>query len=136
MVVLHKSSGPLRYHRGDHGGYKLIVEVDPEIVRYYRSLLPKWIHTNRQMYDPHISTVRNEIPPYPEHWGKYEGEIVEFCYTHTVFHGTIYYWINAFCCRLEEIRVELGLPISSEYTRPPDTFAKVFHITIGNVKGL
>lgn len=134
--MLHKTTGILRYYRGEEGGYKLIVEVDPEIVRYYRYLLPKWIQTNRQMYAPHISVVRRETPTHPEFWGVYEGEEIEFHYTHTVYNGTVYYWLNAFCTKLEYIRTELGLPVSTEYTRPPDGFIKCFHCTIGNLKGL
>ena len=127
------SVGTLRYSENP---YKLIVEVDPEIVRYYRALLPKYIHTNPQAYAPHISVVRNEVPVHLEHWGKYEGQPLEFTYEGYVYSGQVYIWLNAFSTRLEEIRTELGLPVSTEYTRPPDTFIKVFHITLGNRKGL
>jgi len=134
--MLFKSKGTLRYKRGDNGGYNLRVVVDQDISDYYRALIPKWIHTNRQMYPAHISVVRNEIPLNLEYWGKYEGEELEFEYENVVYNGTVYYWLNAFSNRLDEIRLELGLPVSSEYTRPPDGYTKCYHITIGNTKGL
>ena len=97
---------------------------------------PKWIKTNPQAYPAHISVVRKEIPPNLEYWGVYEGAPVEFLYTHTVYNGKVYWWLNAFSNRLEEIRVELGLPVHSEYTLPPEGFTKCFHLTIGNSKKL
>ncbi len=133
--MLYKSSGPLRYSQGDFG-YKLIVEVDRGISDYYRSLIPKWIKTNPQKYPPHISVVRREVPVNLHHWGKYESKEIEFHYENIVHNGKVYYWLNVFATILEDIRVELGLPVSSEYTRPPDGWIKCFHTTIGNVKGL
>ncbi len=128
------SSGTLRYHSDP---YKLTVEVDPEIVRYYRSLVPKSIKLNQQMYAPHISVVRNEIPKNMEVWGKYDGQKIMFCYSNWVYFGTVYAWLNAFSEELERIRIELGLPVRTEYIRPPaDKWIKCFHITIGNQKTL
>lgn len=135
-MQLFKSSGPLRYRIGQDGGYSLRVEVDQGISDFYRSLIPKWIKTNSQMYPAHISVVRKEVPVNLEFWGKHEGEEVEFVYSNEIHHGTVYWWLNAFSKRLEEVRIELGLPVSSQYTRPPDSWIKCFHITIGNMKGL
>lgn len=132
--MLHKSKGPLRYSLTENAGYKLIVEVDPGISSLYRALVPKYIELNPQRYAPHISVVRREVPPNLEAWGKYEGELVDFEYTSHIYNGKVYWWLNAFSERLEAIRVELGLPVSSEYTRPPDGYMKCFHITIGNQK--
>lgn len=130
--LLFQSTGALRYfHRT---GYKLIVEVDPEIVRYYRTLMPKYIQSNPQMFAPHISVVREEIPPNLDLWGKYEGQKAEFSYTGTVHFGAIYCWLNVFSTQLEEIRLELGLPVSTQYTLPPEGFVKCFHCTVGNFK--
>ena len=128
---LFTTSGILRY-----GKDKMFVEVDPEIVRYARALIPKWIRTNPQKYRPHISVVRRETPPNFHLWMKHEGEKIEFQYANTVHSGKVYWWLNAFSVTLEEIRQELGLPVSSQYTRPPGPYIKCFHITIGNVKGL
>ena len=133
--MLYKSIGTLRYENKG-GKYKLIVEVDQGISDYYRSLIPKWITVNPQMYRAHISVVRREIPVNLEYWGKYEGEKIEFSYEGIVRQGTVYFWLNVFCVRLEEIRKELGLPVRSEYTIPPEGFTKCFHCTIGNQKEL
>jgi hypothetical protein len=134
--MLFNSTGILSYHRSEGGGYKLVVEADKEIGRYYRSLIPKWIRTNAQMYDTHISVVRKEVPPKAEHWGKYAGQPVEFQYENIIRQGKVYFWLNAFCVRLEEIRAELGLPVHSPYTLPPEGFSHCFHITVANVKGV
>lgn len=135
--MLYKSSGKLRYsHHEGAVGFKLILEVDPGIASLYRALIPKHVGLNHTRYDPHISVVRREQTVNMDYWGKYEGEEVEFEYDTEVHHGKVYWWLNAFSTRLEEIRVELGLPISSEYTRPPDGYEKVFHITLGNTKFL
>lgn len=128
---LFRSFGKLHY-----GDDKLIVATDPELYRYYFSLTPKYERLNPQRYAAHISVVRNEVPPKMEFWGKYKDEEIEFLYDPFVFNGTVYYWINTFSSRLEEIRVELGLPVSSEFTRPPGGFFKCFHMTIGNTKAL
>lgn len=133
QLTLHKSHGILRYSIEPIVGHKLIVEVDREISNYYRDLIPKYIDWTPQKYPPHISVVRYETP-LTDAWGKYDGEQIEFEYSGIIHSGTTYWWLNAFSERLEEIRVELGLPISSEYTRPPEGFDKVFHITLANCK--
>jgi hypothetical protein len=140
---MFESQGKLHYSIGEY--HKLIVQIDPEIVRYYRSMMPKYVQSQPQMYRPHISVIRHDDPKWWQlkrrwrfwrHWGKYEGELIKFNYDGVVHEGTVYYWLNCFCSRLEEIRVELGLPIHSQYTQPPEGFTKVFHCTIGNKKGL
>jgi hypothetical protein len=133
---LFESVGVLRYTIKEEYGYRLVLEVDQGISDFYRALIPKWIKTNKQMYRAHISVVRYEVPPNLDAWGKYEGEEVKFLYSNYINNGTVYWWLNAFCTRLEEIRVELGLPVSSQYTLPPEGFTKCFHMTIGNNKGL
>jgi len=132
---LHKSTGILRYSQGN-SWFKLIVEVDPGISDFYKSLIPKSYSLSPQKYAPHISVVRHEIPPIMDLWGKYDDLPIDFYYDGIIHRGTVYWWLNAFSVHLEEIRVELGLPISSHYTRPPDSFLKVFHITLGNSKNL
>lgn len=134
-MILHTSKGKLRYDITEDAGYKLIVEVDLGIVQFYRALIPPWYpKINPQKYRPHISVVRNEIPPNKEVWRKYEGDEVEFLYSNIVHSGTVYWWLNCFSVKLEEIRLELGLPVDSPYTRPPDGLKKTFHCTIGNIK--
>ena len=132
--MLYKSQGILRYSKTENAGFKLIVEVDPDIVKLYRNLIPKYIQIKPQKYKPHISVVRKEYKLNENYWELYEGQLVDFEYENYVYNGKVYWWLNAFSEKLEKIRVELGLPISSEYTRPPDGYEKVFHITIGNQK--
>jgi hypothetical protein len=134
--MLYSSTGILRYALTEQHGFKLVAEIDPELARYYRALIPKWIDTNPQKYRAHISAVRKETPVKMEHWERYEGQEVEFLYSPIVHHGEVYWWLNCFSKRLEEIRLELGLPVDSPYTRPPDGMAKTFHTTIGNMKRL
>ncbi len=126
----------LRYSHAADYGHKLILECDQGIVDYYRALLPKYIKPNPQRYSAHVSLVRHETPVILDAWGKREGQPVEFHYTNHVFFGKVYCWLNVFCTELEEVRKELGLPVSSEYTRPPDGFTKCFHLTLGNFKDI
>jgi len=113
-----------------------VVEVDQDLSDYYRSLIPPWKPVNKSMWSAHITLVRpgKEVPINTEHWGKYEGESIEFLYEPRVYSGKVYYWLNIWCKRLEDIRLELGLPVISEFTLPPDGFIKCFHCTIGNMK--
>lgn len=129
---MYPSTGILRYHND----FKLIVEVDPSIGNLYRSLIPKYIDFNRPKYNSHITVVRSglEDPPRKEFWGKYEGEEIDFVYDSAIKEGSVYFWLNVYCVRLEEIRVELGLSATSEYTLPPEGFKKVFHCTLANKK--
>jgi len=149
----HKSIGTLRYGRSS---YWLVVDVDPQLVAYYRRLLPQrveysltigkvrydpvcldaeghWVIINPQRYDAHISVVRNEVPTDLSSWGKYDGQDVEFEYEHEVRHDDKYWWLDVYCERLEAIRGELGLSVTSVLSRPPDG-RWCFHCTIGNTK--
>ena len=131
---MFKSTGTLRYDT--ISGHRLVVEVDQGIADYYRSLIPLWKPVNKPMWPAHVTLVRpdKEVPVNLEHWCKYEGEPIEFLYEPHVYSGKVYYWLNIWCNRLEDIRLELGLPVVSEFTLPPDGFIKCFHCTIGNMK--
>jgi hypothetical protein len=135
---MFSSIGTLHYDpkRQEGGFYKLTAAIDPEITRYYRALVPRSVRLNPQLYAPHISVVRREVPPKMENWKKHEGEEIEFFYDGYIHNDETYFWLNIFCVSLEEIRTELGLPVSSPYTLPPDGFNKCFHSTIGNTKRL
>jgi len=135
-MLLHKSKGTLRYSHAGDAGFKLVLEVDPGIASFCRAMIPKHITLNPQRYAPHISVVRHEHNVNMEHWGKYEGQEVEFEYTNYIHNGSVYWWINAFSNRLEEIRTELGLYIHDKYTQPPEGYKKCFHITLGNCKSV
>jgi 2'-5' RNA ligase len=132
-INLFQSQGILRYETASYGP-KLTLEIDKEIAYYYSSLIPKYYTFQSQMYAPHITIVRKENPTNLEFWGKYEGEIITFSYTNTIYKGTVYWWLDAFSVRLEDIREELGLDITERYSKPPKGFKKCFHITLGNDK--
>lgn len=132
---LFESYGKLRYSIEPRVGHKLILLIDPAISEFYFSLIPRYLHVRRQAFHPHISVIRRERPPNLEHWNKYKNEIIRFQYENWIYNGTVYYWLNVYCGRLEEIRRELGLPICSPITRSEDGRHR-FHSTIGNVKSL
>jgi len=115
--------------------YKLIVSVDDEFGRYYRSLIPKSHRVQKPMYSSHISTVRKETPLNISAWGKYQNQIINFQYENIIYNDELYYWLNVSSDDLEKIRIELGLPIYSDITKSPDGKHK-FHITIANTKHL
>ena len=132
--MFHESVGTIRYGED----YKLVVEVDQELARFYRSLIPKWIGVTRPRWPAHITVVRSEkeSPVDLSVWGKYEGYQIKFLYNSDVQFGKIYYWLDVLCKDLEEIRKELGMSVTSQYTRPPDGFSKYFHCTIANLKDI
>lgn len=128
------SLGTMRYSIWE-GGRRLVVEVDPELVKYYRSLVPGHLPVQPSRWKPHITVVRahKEVPSNLGAWEKYEREEVEFTYTTHIHMDGTYYWLNVACERLSKVRQELGLPVKSKWTRPPSG-DDCFHITIGNRK--
>lgn len=135
-IELFKSNGALRYFRGESGGYKLILEADPQIAYYYKSLIPKYIRLNPQKYNPHISIVRKEFPTNIDKWGLYEGKTIDFYYSNYIHNGEVYWWLNVWSFDMEKIREELGLSIEEKYTKAPQGFIKTFHMTLGNQKAI
>lgn len=128
----HTSTGILHYSDGSEGP-RLVVEVDPGIVDFARSLVPPSVKLNRQRYDPHITVVRKEDIPNLAEWGRYDGESLLFRYDSRVQAGHTYWWLRAWSDELVEVRRSLGLPDLSWGCRPPDN-EDCFHITIGNTK--
>lgn len=126
------SSGILRYTK-DHHGYKLVVEIDPEISKLARALLPRAWKVQPQRYVPHVTLVRREVPVRLDLWGLHEGETVAFEYDPEIRWDETYFWLDVFGPALIALRVELGLPTSSTKTRPPDA-RDCFHTTVGNTK--
>ncbi len=117
--------------------YKLVIDCDQELSEYYRCLIPKYYDIQKSRWKAHITVVRSEkeAPINLEHWGKYQGQEINFFYDPIVKMGKIYFWLNIWCKKLEEIRIELGLSNVSEFTLPPDCpFTKCFHMTLGNCK--
>jgi 2'-5' RNA ligase len=124
------SKGELQYSEDP---LKLIVHVDPGIVLFYRSLIPKYLRVKGQAYSPHISVVRKATPPYMEFWRKYEGSTIEFSYDTYIYNDDTYYWLNIWSYDLETIRKELGLKPFGDVTESPDKRHR-FHCTLGNTK--
>jgi hypothetical protein len=122
---MHKSTGILRYGPD----IRAIVEIDRNIGKYYRSLIPKYCFVRVPMYHPHITVVRlkKESPSNLVNWGKYEGELIEFEYSGIIKFDGKYYYLDAYSDRIGKIREELGL---SFYRMGFDSY----HITIGNAK--
>jgi len=113
---------------------RLVVEIDPDISKYYRSLIPKSISFSVPMHPAHISVVRKEIPPNLHLWNKHQNEQIEFEYDSDVCIGKLYCWLKVHSQVLETIREELGLPRHREnITLPPDK-TRCFHVTIANFK--
>ena len=132
---LLKGWGVFNYQLID-GLYRLVVEVDPGIVVYYRALLPKNVRLNRQKYPPHISVVRETHIPVQSYWNKHNGAAFIFDYSVEIQNNDTYYWLELSSApQLGSIREEMGLDRSSWYTRPPNG-RDCFHITIGNTKPL
>lgn len=149
--MLFKSKGTLRYDPKRTGmksntKWWLVVETDPGIVFYYNH----WVRNNPVFFDEtridlkapswgsHISVVRGEtVRPELRHlWRKYDGEQIEFEYSHAVRRSgdttpgqrpENFFFVEVHCDRLHEIRRELGL-------RTYDTVRKrhfSYHITVG-----
>lgn len=126
---MFSSYGTLRYV-----GAKLIVEADQGVSDFYRALIPKWYVIQPQKYRAHISVVRKEVPLHMEFWGRHEGQEIEFWYDSEIKHGGLYWWLDCYSARLEEIRLELGLTLSSRFEPPLAPFRKRFHLTLANSK--
>lgn len=126
------STGNLIYYNNP---YKLIVEVDDDFGKYYRSLIPKNYKIRAPMYSPHITVLRNEAPLLLNTWEEHYNMSIEFEYDTYIHNYDVYFWLNVSCPLLSDIRIDLGLPKCSEFTRSPDSNSD-FHITIGNIKHL
>jgi hypothetical protein len=135
--MMHKGTGVLRYSHTDRYGWRLVLDIDPGISLFYRSLIPKWKTANPQAAWPHITIIRREQPFNTTAWGRYEGEVVEFLYDPYIeTDGHKYWWLNCYSKRLEEIAAELGVQfiVHPGYAKPVKGFRKVWHTTIANMK--
>ncbi len=103
-----------------------ILDCCPDLSRYYR--WSYWQYFREKIQTPawgtHISLIRGEEPPNKEMWGAYEGLEIEFEYDIELFGNDVYFWLNARCDKLLDIREELGLP------RKP---LLDLHVTIGRI---
>lgn len=131
---MFQSTGKLRYSHVHDDGVWLVLDVDEQIALYYRSFMPKSYVYSVPRYPPHVSVVRRELPSNMDKWGKYDGHDVKFLYSEYIYIGKLYCWLDVFSPILENIREELGLPVHSWITMPPDGFKRNFHMTICNFK--
>ena len=124
----NRSAGTLKF---DSATPKIYVEVDPAIVSLARALLPQPLKSQLkpQRYPPHISVVRNE----PLSNYLHDGDPIRFLYDPEPVVGDVYAWLRVLSPDLIRLRRDLGLPDSSEWSRPPNG-EECFHITIGNRK--
>jgi len=123
--LIWQSIGRMHYDKS-----RAVLWVDKAIVDYYYSLIPKAKYAQRQKYKPHITVVRTapiELPPNMDDWGLYQNEKVKFYYSNQIKFDPPYFYLDAWCERIEEIRTELGL----NKFRLNQT---CYHITIGNTK--
>lgn len=102
----------------------LVLEVDSEIGRYYRSLLPKSWRFSEGRWPDHITVIRKGEGK--EYLG---GEEVEFLYSGEIKYDNEYIWLSCYCERLSQIRISVGLDLCFDKI-------KGFHITIANFKNL
>ena len=109
----------------------LILKVDEDICRYYRNLIyfhNRSIKLNSSKNGAHITVIAGKYQhPDDEHkllWGKYEGEKIKFKYNSEIETNDEYFWVKIECKRIEDIRVELGLPPKIIYP---------WHLTIGKI---
>lgn len=120
-----KGQGRLKYGQDN----RLVINVDPDLTRFYRSLIPKHITFKIPKYFPHITVVRGkwEAPVWTEKWMKRENEIVYFEYSPETQFGGMYIWLPVRSEKIGELRQELGLQ---------KNFWKFqeYHLTIANIK--
>jgi hypothetical protein len=132
-MSLYTSKGVLKYSFTPAYGYRLVVDIDPEIPRLARYFVPKHIRLNPPRYAPHISVVRKEVPKDLTTWGLHHGKRIKFEYSPIVDNDHTYWWLRVFSDELCEIRTKMGLLPHGRLSRPPDD-RKCFHTTIGNTK--
>ncbi len=129
---MFSSVGVIQYF--DFPIQKVIVEVDPEIVNYYKKLVPRYYRLQPQRYPPHISVIRNENILNLSAWKKYQNQEIFFFYHFAPQFDSIYAWLTVVAPELKFLRQEIGLaPVKKGITLSPDDKSD-FHITIGNFK--
>lgn len=117
----------------------LVAYVDQGIADFYRALIPKSRCVTRQRYPAHTTIVREGIdfPPNKQAvWNKHEGSVIELRYNSIIRNSQNYYWLDVVSKDIERIREELGLQNKVYDMEPPEGYAKLFHITLGNIKNI
>ncbi len=105
----------------------IILKTGEGIVEYYKHWIKKHydVKFENTNWGSHISVNRGVVPPKKELWGKYQGAQIEFTYTNRIYRANdLFFCVDAYSGRLEEIRSELGLSPQPNYG---------FHLTIGRI---
>lgn len=106
-----------------------VLNIDPQIAKFYRALLPKSYDIRPPKYPSHITIVRKFETPnenFKEKW--YDGYYFKFYYGGPVKYNGVYYYLDCQSPGITKLRKELGLPAY----RFDDN--RSYHITIGNTK--
>ena len=126
-----KSFGKLIYNPHTHLNSNknwLVLMCDDEISKYYCNMFYKefpWKgKLKRPVWGAHISVIRGEKIPNIKLWGLNSNQIIEYTYTPGVLDNSEYFWLNAKCPVLSNLREKYGL-----YKEPKFGF----HLTIGRV---
>lgn len=110
-----------------------VINVDPEITRYYRWWVQKELHVkglHPPSWDAHISVIRGEKPYIPETfdlWKKYDGQEVQFRYEHNPQRGKDRPELQGSFWNIE-VDCPLGIQIRKEFGYKHDW---PLHMTIG-----
>lgn len=121
---LVESFGILRYGPG----LMAYLELDSEIARYYRSLIPKYVSQDAQKHAAHLTVVRlHKESPDVSRWLWRNGERLSLRYSPEVREDERYFWLDAYSEDVGDVREALGL------SRFRDGF-DCYHITIANRK--
>lgn len=103
----------------------IVANVDNEIGRYYRSLVPRYYYIQPPKYHLHATVVRSgEV----ELITKTFSGTIDIYYSPVIYYKEPYFWLNCWSEEIAKIREELGL----RKFRFPDQTS--YHITIGNIK--
>ncbi len=149
-----KGTGILRYdpYRGNmkrNTGWWLVLNTDPEIVRYYAKQVVMnpvaFGETRIELINPswgsHVSIVRGEEPrdSLKHLWKKYDGKKIEFEYSYIVRRSgdttpgcpiDHFWFLTVWCDQFNDIRRELGLKAYDDVKKEPFRY----HLTIGRLR--
>jgi len=130
-MIIKKYRGLGRIHLRTH---QLVLNVSPDFSAYYRW----WVFKERALklhppkYGTHVTIISGKheghiVDNNIKYWKKFEGELVEFNYSHTLFNSwdDCTFWIVVKSPKLESLRTEMGLTPLPKWD---------FHISVGNRK--
>ncbi len=134
----HRATGRLVYDFGK--GTKLfepwwiMVFTDQGIIDYYAWLSKSYgIPLQKgSAYGAHVSVSRGEAPPNTDKWGLWDGTEIEFRYSHGMRWTPYHAWVDVYCEKLNELRLELGYPLKPhKYLSDGRVLPQSFHLTVG-----